>query len=79
MIWLLLLVLTSISAFFAEQPQLSLLLVCVVLLLTAVKAGLIVDYFMSLRGAPRLWRLLMLAYVPVVSLIITATYAIDFS
>lgn len=77
--WLVMLALTCISAYFAEQPELSLTLIGVVLFITAIKAALIVDHFMCLRGAPLFWRGLLMAYVPLVSLVITATYAIDFS
>lgn len=78
-LWLVMLALTCASAYFAEQPHLSLTLVGLVLFITAIKASLIVDHFMCLRGAPLLWRGLLMSYVPLVSLIITATYAIDFS
>ncbi len=79
LLWVLMLTLTCVSAYFAEQPKLSMTLIAIVLVLTVVKAGMITDFFMNLRGAPRLWRVLLMAYVPAVSLIITATYAIDFS
>ena len=78
-LWLLMLALTCASAYFAEQPSLTMNLVMVVLLITAVKAAMIVDYFMNLRGAPRFWRVLLMTYVPAVSLVITATFAIDLS
>ncbi|MCW8886554.1 MAG: cytochrome C oxidase subunit IV family protein [Motiliproteus sp.] len=78
-LWLVMLALTCIAAYFAEQPQLSLTLIGVVLFITVIKAAMIVDYFMCLRDAPLFWRGLLMAYVPLVSLIITATYAIDFS
>ncbi|OMH25750.1 cytochrome C oxidase subunit IV family protein [Motiliproteus sp. MSK22-1] len=78
-LWLLMLALTCASAYFAEQPSLTMNLVMAVLLITAIKAAMIVDYFMNLRGAPRFWRILLMTYVPAVSLVITATFAIDLS
>ena len=74
--WLLVMVLTVVSANFAEQPQLSSLLITIVLLITAVKSGVIVDYFMGLKKASAFWRWIMMLYVPLVSIIIGASYAL---
>ena len=41
LLWLLMLAITSISAYFAEQPSLSMTLIGVILLLTSIKAVMI--------------------------------------
>lgn len=74
MLWLLLIVLTVASALLAEPMPLTFGLVAVVLLVTAVKAGVLVDYFMGLKNAPWLWRGLLMAYAPVLAVLISLTY-----
>ena len=74
LLWLLLITLTVISALVAEPLPLTLGLVAVVLLVTVVKASVLVEYFMGLNAAPWLWRGLLLAYVPVLAGLITLTY-----
>ena len=66
-LWLLLLLLTLASASIAEQPDMRLYGLIIVLLITVVKASVISEFFMGLAGAPWLWRALMMAYVPVIA------------
>ena len=74
LLWLLLMVLTAITAIFAESYSVTMGLVALVLSVTVVKAKVLVDSFMGLKNAPKMWRYLLLAYAPVIGLIITLTY-----
>ncbi len=73
-LWLLLIVLTGFSAQFAESRTITIGIVMLILLISVIKASVLVDYFMGLREAPLFWRMLLLAYVPVIAVIITLTY-----
>ena len=73
-LWLLLIALTGFSAQFAESGVISIGIVMLILVISIIKASVLVDYFMGLRSAPLLWRGLLLAYVPVIAAIITLTY-----
>lgn len=77
--WVLLICLTLISAslgwYFAEteaveQPW----LISLVWLTVMIKGQQIVDVFMELSGAPKLWRLLLLSYVIILPAIISLIY-----
>lgn len=73
-LWLLLIALTGFSARFAEARTITIGIVVLTLIISVVKASVLVEYFMGLREAPLLWRGLLLAYVPVIAAIITLTY-----
>ncbi|MBQ0755538.1 MAG: cytochrome C oxidase subunit IV family protein [Amphritea sp.] len=75
LLWLLLLILTMATALLAEPYTVTIGLVAIVLLVTVVKAKVLVDSFMGLRNAPLFWRVMLLAYAPVLGVIITLTYA----
>lgn len=75
LLWLLLLILTLAAALLAEPYTVTIGLVAIVLFVTAIKAKVLVDSFMGLKNAPLFWRVLLLAYVPVLGVIITLTYA----
>ena len=75
LLWLLLLILTMATALLAEPYTVTIGLVAIVLLVTVVKAKVLVDSFMGLRNAPLFWRVMLLAYTPVLGVIITLTYA----
>ncbi|MEH6452758.1 MAG: cytochrome C oxidase subunit IV family protein [Psychromonas sp.] len=79
--YLLLVVLTLISAMFAEFAHAGTFLsetmiVIIVSLIVIIKGQQIVDIFMELQHAPKLWRYLMLSYVILVPSIIAAIYLI---
>ncbi len=74
LLWLLLMVLTALTALFAESYAATVGLVALVLSVTVIKAKVLVDSFMGLRHAPPMWRWLLLAYTPVIGLIVTLTY-----
>ena len=75
LLWLLLLILTIATALLAEPYKVTIGLVAIVLAVTVVKAKVLVDSFMGLKDAPLFWRVILLAYAPVLGLIITLTYA----
>lgn len=74
-LWLLLLLLTVAMAQLTEPYQVTFWLVVIVLLGSVIKASVLVEYFMGLKQAPLMWRGLMLAYVPVLAICISLTYA----
>ncbi len=73
-IWLVLMVLTLLSAAVAESPEQGLLLILVIALTVAVKGRLIVDRFMELRNANRYLRNSMRIYFYVIPLLIVLVY-----
>jgi len=75
LLWFLLIVLTVATAIMAEPYAVTVGLVAIVLAVTVVKAKVLVDSFMGLKDAPLFWRILLLAYAPVLAVIITITYA----
>lgn len=74
LLWLLLMVLTAMTAVFAESYTATVGLVALVLSVTVVKAKVLVDSFMGLSNAPLMWRILLLAYAPVIGIVVTLTY-----
>ncbi|GGK85274.1 cytochrome C oxidase subunit IV family protein [Amphritea balenae] len=74
-VWIFLLFLTGATALVAEPYTLTIGLAAIVLLVTVVKASLLVDHFMGLKNAPLMWRGLLLGYAPVLAICITLTYA----
>ena len=76
-LWLLLLLLTIAMALLTESYRITFGLVAIVLLGSVIKASLLVEYFMGLKQAPLMWRGLMLAYIPVLAVCISLTYAFE--
>ena len=74
-LWCLLIALTIATALLAEPYKVTIGLVAIVLTVTVVKAKVLVDSFMGLKDAPLFWRAILLAYAPVLGLIITLAYA----
>lgn len=79
--YLILIVLTLISALFAEFSHSvavvsETVIVIIVSLIVIIKGQQIVDIFMELKHAPKLWRSLMLSYVVLLPTIIAAIYLI---
>ncbi len=64
----------AIGQYFQHATLNSVLFIAIVMLIIALKGQQIIDVFMELKHAPKLWRNIMLAYVIVVPLIITLIY-----
>jgi len=62
MIWLLLMVMTITNAVIAEQAEPSLLVTLTICWIIVIKARLVIDYFMDLKGASPYIYYLMNAY-----------------
>lgn len=74
-IWLLLLALTAVSLAIGEtQHGIAAMMLVVVLLL--FKSQLVVSWFMGLRRAPMLWRIVMGSYLAIVGIAITTAYLV---
>lgn len=57
-IWLVLMLSTAASAWWFSQPMFSPVVCTVaVMVIAAIKVGLVMSHFMELRGAPRPWQL----------------------
>ena len=74
--WLALVALTLASALLGRLAQ-DALLPALGLLLAAVKGQLVVDVFMGLRRAPRLWRGLLSGYLAVLVAALAALYLLS--
>jgi len=74
--WLVLLVLTVLSAGLGELAA-GALLPALGLVLAAVKGQLVLDVFMGLGRAPRLWRLIMSGYLMVLVSALTGLYLLS--
>jgi len=74
--WLILLTLASVAIgqYFQYAAFNAILFISLIMLIIAMKGQQIIDVFMELKHAPRLWRNIMLAYVFVIPLIITLIY-----
>lgn len=76
--WLWLLILTVIStyigSFFALFDIQKSLFIAVVLFIVFLKGQQIIDVFMELKHAPKLWRRLLLGYVTLLPIIIGVIY-----
>jgi cytochrome c oxidase subunit IV len=73
-IWLLLILLTLISAAVAESPDQGFILTLVISIAVAFKGRMIIDRFMELKHANRLIRGSMRAYFYVIPLLIILVY-----
>ncbi|WP_170309676.1 cytochrome C oxidase subunit IV family protein [Litorilituus lipolyticus] len=74
--WLVLIVLTLISVYLTLFIDSRAIYVGVALLIVSIKGQQIIDIFMELKHAPKLWRMLLLSYVIVVPLIIGLIYLV---
>jgi cytochrome c oxidase subunit IV len=76
-LWLILLTLASVAVGYYSQHSSvnSVLFIAMAMLIIALKGQQIIDVFMELKHAPRLWRNIMLAYVVVIPLIIVLIYS----
>lgn len=74
--WLILLTLASVAIgqHFQSTSFNTLAFISIIMLIIAMKGQQIIDVFMELKHAPRLWRNIMLAYVIVIPTIITLIY-----
>lgn len=78
--WLWLLALTVVSTYIGEFLELfnaqKSLFIGIVLFIVFLKGQQIIDIFMELKHAPKLWRRLLLAYVTLLPIIIGAIYLV---
>ncbi len=74
--WLLLIVLTIASIYLTNLIDNRSLYIISALIIVVVKGQQIVDVFMELDKAPRLWRLLLLSYIVLIPLIIAIIYLV---
>ncbi|WP_182440095.1 cytochrome C oxidase subunit IV family protein [Colwellia sp. RSH04] len=74
--WLVLIVLTVLSVYLIHFVDNRALYVGVALLIVSIKGQQIIDIFMELKQAPKLWRVLLLSYVVVIPFIIGLIYLI---
>ncbi|SEK88408.1 Cytochrome C oxidase subunit IV [Colwellia chukchiensis] len=74
--WLLILTLVSVAIglYYQSTAFNRFAFISIVMLIIAMKGQQIIDIFMELKHAPRLWRSVMLAYVIIIPLIITFIY-----
>lgn len=72
--WLLLIVLSVIAIYLPAFIDSKSLYTFCALIIVVIKGQQIVDVFMELKTAPRFWRLLLLSYIVLVPLIISAIY-----
>ena len=77
-IWVILVILTLITATIGYYQLSGLYIVGVILLTVVVKGQLIVDHYMGLRHVRGFWRLAMLGFVFVIPGIIYAGYYLSF-
>ena len=74
--WLVLIVLTIFSVYLIHFVDNRALYVGVALLIVSIKGQQIIDIFMELKQAPKLWRVLLLSYIVVIPLIIGLIYLV---
>lgn len=74
--WLILIALTLLSVFIGEIVENHTLFILLVLAIVFLKGQQIVDIFMELKTAPRMWRLILLSYVILIPAIITTIYIV---
>ena len=73
-IWLTLITLTLASAFFAETGQAGWLLTMTVVVLIAVKGGLVIDYYMELKAADQRFRNVVRLFIVLVAVLIIVSH-----
>ncbi|WP_190277838.1 cytochrome C oxidase subunit IV family protein [Colwellia psychrerythraea] len=72
--WFLLITLSIIAVYLPEFVDSRSVTIMGALVIVALKGQQIVDIFMELNNAPKLWRTLFLSYIVLVPLIITVIY-----
>lgn len=72
--WFLLITLSVIAIYLPEFVDNRSLTIMGALVIVVLKGQQIVDIFMELNNAPKLWRMLFLSYIVLVPLIITVIY-----
>ena len=77
LIWLILLLLSSIAAWIGEFGASNTGIVAFVIVALIIKGQLIIDHFMGLKQSPLLWRGIMSAFCIVISLIMFITYRLQ--
>jgi len=73
-IWLTLIGLTVVGAFFAEAGQAGWPLTITVVFLIAFKGGIVIDHYMEMRYASRLFRNILRAFVTLVPLLVILSH-----
>ena len=73
-IWLILIILTLITAYVGYLQLSGLYIVGFILLMVYIKGQLIIDHFMGLRNVRGFWRLAMLGFVTIIPGIIFTGY-----
>ena len=68
-VFLILVLLTLLSAYLGEFSEWNTTSLIVVLVIMVAKAQLIIDYFMQLKGVQRIWRISMSCFSIVIALI----------
>lgn len=74
--WLLLIVLSIIAIYLPEFIDSKNIYIFTALIIVMIKGQQIVDVFMELKTAPKLWRILFLSYIVLLPLIISIIYLI---
>ena len=74
--WLLLIVLTIVAVLLASFIDNRSLYIVSALTIVVIKGQQIVDVFMYLHNAPRLWRWLLLSYIVLIPFIIAVIYLV---
>lgn len=72
--WFLLITLSVIAIYLPEFVDNRSVTIMGALVIVVLKGQQIVDIFMELNNAPKLWRMLFLSYIVLVPLIITVIY-----
>ncbi len=72
--WFLLITLSIIAVYLPEFVDSRSVTIMGALVIVALKGQQVVDIFMELNNAPKLWRVLFLSYIVLVPLIITVIY-----
>ena len=72
--WFLLITLSVIAIYLPEFVDNRSVTIMGALVIVVLKGQQIVDVFMELNNAPKLWRMLFLSYIVLVPLIITVIY-----
>jgi hypothetical protein len=74
--WFLLIALTLLSVFIGEFFKDPTVFILLVLLIIFLKGQQIIDIFMELKTAPKMWRLFLLSYVILIPAIISVIYIV---
>lgn len=75
-IWLTLVLLTLASYCLGETGQAGNNIIYILLIITMIKSQLVANYFMDLRSASLIWRVIMLFYFLIIGSLIALAYSI---